>query len=435
MKAVMKKERRAVERPVRAQVAQRVDPQTVPANQPAFGALPAYDRPAVVQTYQGLTLLADDPERRGQRDDVLGVGPSGVTLARMTPRAPVGRALDLGCGAGLQALLMARHSVQVVATDVNPRALACTDENARANGVGNISLLLGDLFTPLTGQRFDLIVANPPFVVSPDHYFWYRDGGTEDGGICRRVLSQIHAFLEPGGLACVQCEWPIGRGERWWTRIHDWTHASGCDVWLHGYVIASAERHAQVWLGHGPEIRRPSFDRDVARWLDWYRQHGIEAIGGGVVFLRRRSSGHAWMRAVFTPTKATEDCGDQILRIFEAQTVIQSEVNPGPWFNMRFRLAPEARWLDEPATGNSTRSIGSDLGLRLAIPDPALRLLTSLDGYRSLGELVESLGLERGGNGGATPEDQVRVARHAYGLGLLTRTSGATWPARDSVRP
>ncbi len=410
-----------MERPIRARAAQRVDPQSVPANQSLFGGLPAFDRPAVVQTYQGLTLLADDPERRGREDDVLGVGPSGLTLARMTPRRPVRRALDIGCGGGLQALLMARHAAQVVATDVNPRALACTEENARANGMGNISLLMGDLFEPLAGQRYDLIVANPPFVLSPDHQFLYRDGGTEDGGICRRTLSQIQFFLKSGGIACVQCEWPISRGQRWWTTIHQWTRDSGCDVWLHGYVIATAERHARVWLSHVPDDQHRDFDGDLRRWLDWYEQNGIERIGGGVVFLKRRPSASHWMRSVFTPSKPSEDCGDQnSSHLRSADQPDASGRHPGLAQNALSAGAggPLAR---RNGLDQSRSSIGTPLELTLDIPESAREVFRGLDGARPLGEVIRDSSDRRILNRASWTEAVVQIVRHAYGLGMLTR--------------
>ena len=102
-------------------------------------------------------------------DHVLGLGGASLTLARITPRRDVGRVMDLGCGAGGQVLHAARHASRVVATDTNPRALALTALTAALSGIGEEQLDLreGSLFAPVSDERFDLVVSNPPFVISP----------------------------------------------------------------------------------------------------------------------------------------------------------------------------------------------------------------------------------------------------------------------------
>src|SRR5436305_6894863 len=87
----------------------------------------------------------------------------------LTPRARVARALDVGTGSGVQALLAARHATRVVATDINPRALAFTEVNAALNGFTNVEVRHGSLFEAVAGERFDLITCNPPYVVSPEN--------------------------------------------------------------------------------------------------------------------------------------------------------------------------------------------------------------------------------------------------------------------------
>ena len=68
-------------------------------------------------------------------DHVLGISSAATSLAQLTVREPVDRALDLGTGCGVQALHLATHASQVVATDVNQRALRLTRFNAELNGV------------------------------------------------------------------------------------------------------------------------------------------------------------------------------------------------------------------------------------------------------------------------------------------------------------
>src|SRR5581483_11200196 len=109
-------------------------------------------------------------------------------LAKLTVRRRVGSALDLGTGCGILALLAADHAGRVVATDVNPRAVNMAAFNARLNGLENVEALTGDLLAPVRGRRFGLIVANPPFVISPESGYLYRDGGRPGDDLLRELL-------------------------------------------------------------------------------------------------------------------------------------------------------------------------------------------------------------------------------------------------------
>lgn len=92
---------------------------------------------------------------------VLGVGGASTTLAGITVREPVGSALDLGTGSGIQALHAAQHATRVTATDLNPRALDFTRLTLALSGAAPADLREGSLFEPVSGETFDLIVSNP----------------------------------------------------------------------------------------------------------------------------------------------------------------------------------------------------------------------------------------------------------------------------------
>src|SRR4029079_19686558 len=127
--------------------------------------------------------------------------PTARQCSCLTPRRRVRRALDVGTGGGAQALLAAGTAEQVVATDLNRRALAFTRVNAGLNGLANIDTRLGSLFEPVAGERFDLIVCNAPFVVSPETRFVYRDGGLAGDELSARVVAGAAAHLARGGIA------------------------------------------------------------------------------------------------------------------------------------------------------------------------------------------------------------------------------------------
>lgn len=79
--------------------------------------------------------------------------------------------LDLCTGSGCIALALAQAFGEsaVYASDISPEALELAQENARLNGITNVTFVLSDLYTEIPPQRFDLIVANPPYI-TPQEY-------------------------------------------------------------------------------------------------------------------------------------------------------------------------------------------------------------------------------------------------------------------------
>lgn len=74
------------------------------------------------------------------------------------------RALDLGTGSGIGAIFAARLGYRVVGVDINPEAVRCARINVFLNELeGRVEIRLGDLFAPVEGEAFDLVLFNPPF--------------------------------------------------------------------------------------------------------------------------------------------------------------------------------------------------------------------------------------------------------------------------------
>ena len=86
------------------------------------------------------------------------------------PRSSEASVLDLGTGSGAIALAIARDRplCRVVATDISPGAIAVAAENARRHGLPNIEFRTGDWLEPVHGERFDVVVSNPPYVATGD---------------------------------------------------------------------------------------------------------------------------------------------------------------------------------------------------------------------------------------------------------------------------
>ncbi|RYU14569.1 DUF7059 domain-containing protein [Nocardioides iriomotensis] len=221
-------------------------------------------------------------------DHVLGISSASSTLAQLTVREPVERALDLGTGCGVQALHLAEHARHVVATDVNQRALRMARLNAALNGV-RIDDRAGSLYEPVGDERFDLIVTNPPFVVSPGtgRRLVYRDSGLPGDEMVRRVVSGAADHLSPGGRAQVLANWVHRRGVDWRERVAGWVAGQDVDAWVVQREVADPAEYVELWLKdagvHGDQDYASRYDT----WLAWFAEQGIEAVGFGWLNLRR----------------------------------------------------------------------------------------------------------------------------------------------------
>ncbi len=93
---------------------------------------------------------------------------TGAFFASVLAREPLVRGaevLDLGTGSGVCAVIAARLAARVTAVDLSPAAVRCARINALLNALEDrIEVLHGDLFAPVRGRRFDLVLFNPPFL-------------------------------------------------------------------------------------------------------------------------------------------------------------------------------------------------------------------------------------------------------------------------------
>ena len=182
--------------------------------------------------FKGLLLAYDTRAslRAGSEEFVMGLGKSSLTLANLTVRRPSGQTLDLGAGGGIQALLAAPHSEKVIATDRNPRAVQFAVFNARLNGITHLEARQGDLFKPVEGEAFDLIVTNPPFVISPERQYIYRDSGLKGDEVCQTIVRDAPRYLNEAGYCVMLCNWAHLKGLDWQERLQDWSKDTGCDT-------------------------------------------------------------------------------------------------------------------------------------------------------------------------------------------------------------
>ncbi len=237
-----------------------------------------------------LALGAPLPE-----DHVLGVGGASLTLAGLQLGRPSDLTLDLGTGCGIQALHASRFSGRVVATDISQRALDYASFNAALNGISNVEFRLGNMFEPVEGERFDFLVTNPPFVITPRVQgvpsYEYRDGGRVGDAIVAEVIAGAAKHLKPGGVAQLLGNWEYRSDEDGLDRIAGWIDVAGLDGWVIEREVQDAALYAQTWIRDGGTRAGAEFDRLEGAWLDDFERRGVTSVGFGYVLLRSRAKG------------------------------------------------------------------------------------------------------------------------------------------------
>jgi hypothetical protein len=345
-------------------------------------------------------------------DHVLGVGPASLTLSAATVRRPVGTALDIGTGCGVQSLHLSRHAAAVTGTDVLPRALAMARLTARLNGL-DWELLEGDLLAPVEGRRFDLVVSNPPFIVGPgDGGFAYRDSGLAGDEVCRRLVRQAPGLLADGGWCQLLANWVHRRGESWRDRLSGWLDGLECDAWVWQREVADPAQYAALWLTDAGEKGSPGYEARYERWLDWFAATGVEAVGFGLVTLHRSGAADPTVRIEDVMQPVEEPAGIQVAAWFDRLDRLRG-ADPA---TVRFARAPGLE-LEQTAvpgpdgwevTGQRLRQ---PAGMRWSAPvdEAVAALVAGCDGARPLRELAVVLELAYG-------IDAEQVADMARGL-------------------
>lgn len=289
---------------------------------------------------------------------VLGVGGASTTLAGLTIRRPVARALDLGTGSGIQALHAAQHATHVTATDLNPRALHCTRLTLALSGAPEADLREGSLYEPVDGETFDLIVSNPPFVISPARLpspsraespggaspfdrLVYRDGGLSGDELCRTLVRQSAAHLNDGGWCQLLANWEHVEGEDWRDRLRSWV-PDGCDAWIVQREVQDVTQYAELWLRDaGEHLGDPA--RYAARydaWLEEFQARGTKAVGFGWITLRKSGADRPSLVVEEWPHPIEQPLGAVVAAHFDRQDYLRAH-DDAALLEARFKLADE----------------------------------------------------------------------------------------------
>jgi hypothetical protein len=331
-------------------------------------------------------------------DFVVGIGAATMTMVNFMIRRPSRLALDMGTGCGLLALLKSAESDRVIAADRNSRAVRMTDFNVRLNGLTNVDCREGDLFEPVNGLKFDLILSNAPFVISPSSGYLYLDGGMQGDQFCQRLVRGAAQHLTEKGYCQFLCNWAHLQGQDWEERLKHWFEGTGCNVWVMRGATEDPTVYAKKWIEHIEADESPDFPRIYEEWMDFYRRERIEAISMGMITMQRSPGAPNWFRIDPQPEVKNRDLGNDIIRIFELKDYLGTVQSDDALLKAALRPNPDLR-LDvqyEPAADgwrplSHVLRIERGLGFIAKTDELAAKFITGCDGTRTVDALLKEI--------------------------------------------
>jgi methylase of polypeptide subunit release factors len=367
------------------------------------------------------------PGRPLPADHVLGVGAASETLAGATVRTPVGTALDLGTGCGVQALHLSGHAGTVTATDVSERALRFAATTAALNGL-DWELLRGDLAAPVAGRRFDLVVSNPPFVVGPGvTTHTYRDSGRPGDAVSAELVAAAPGLLADGGTMQFLANWAHVAGEDWGERVAGWLAGTGLDAWVIQREVADPLAYVNLWLVDAAEAAHPA-RRD--RWLDWFAAHKVEGVGFGLVTLRRSGRDEPVVRVEDLRQQVEPPFGAEVAAWFDRQDWLR-ERDARAVLAARFRAADGLTLRQDAKLGDGGWVVDRQVlvqprGLRWSEEvDPlVLALVGGCDGTVALRDQLAVLAVAHDADEDALAEVAVPIVAHLVERGIILPVAG-----------
>jgi methylase of polypeptide subunit release factors len=372
-------------------------------------------------------------------EHVLGIGGASTTLSGLQVPLPVGRVLDLGTGCGIQAMHARRFADEVVATDISRRALDIARFNAQLNGIDGIEFRLGSLFEPVAGERFDRIVSNPPFVITPRREgvpsYEYRDGGMVGDALVETVLRGVADHLEPGGTAQLLGNWEYRWGSDGLDRVRSWLADSELDAWVVERERQDPPGYAETWIRDGgTKPGTAEFDALVDAWLDDFASRRVTGVGFGYVVLRRgrgrgrgRSGGAAdlrrFERVPETLGSNPAGLGATVARVLDAAAWL-AEHDDTALAAAHLRVAGDVTEERYYWPGNDDPTVmtlvqGSGFGRRVDADTALAAFVGACDGDLSVAAIVGALAQITGVEEAALAEDLLPRARDLVLDGLL----------------
>jgi hypothetical protein len=200
----------------------------------------------------------------------------------------------------------------------------------------DVELIAGDMAAPVRGRRFDLVVSNPPFVVGPGvATHTYRDSGRSGDALSAELAGAAADLLAEGGVCQYLANWLHLAGEDWTERVAGWVAGTGLDAWVIQREVSDPVSYVDLWLSDAGERSDPV---RAAAWLDWFDANEVDAVGMGLITLRRGGHDDPVVRVEELRQAIDQPLGAQISAWLDRQDWLRGRDTPA-LLHQRYRAA------------------------------------------------------------------------------------------------
>jgi SAM-dependent methyltransferase len=204
---------------------------------------------------------------------------------RLLPTSSTGTVLDLCSGTGIGALVAETTAQRVIAVDITERCTEFARFNCWLNGKEHVEVRRGDLYEPVHDERFDRILAHPPYVPALSERLIYRDAGETGDRLLRRIIEELPNHLSPAGTfhaLSIGMDTVDGTFE---ARVRRWLGASesAFDIVFAFGSSMSPEEFAQSLVTRASGAQ----PGDLDRWLELFTERQVREVVYGALVLKR----------------------------------------------------------------------------------------------------------------------------------------------------
>ncbi len=256
----------------------------------------------IITPYQRYYFVADFLFHLGSRKEsdkpkyeyVYPANLDSITLCEAMIKKSINTALDLGCGCGILSLFASQFSKNVTGVDLNPRAVNFSQFNAILNGIDNCQFLDGDLYESIAGEKYDLILSNPPYELTTKKTYLYKDGGKYGDKILKRIISGASSHLRKGGLCQVVTRIAQFGDKKRQDMIREWT-TDNLYIFFINLQQMDIYRYAQLLcienlISQDKILDYQKYSRNVKEFLDYFHKINLSYVTLGILNLAQNKT-------------------------------------------------------------------------------------------------------------------------------------------------
>jgi hypothetical protein len=184
----------------------------------------------------------------------------------------------------------------------------------------------------------------------------------------------------------------------WRKRLQEWFKDTGCDVWVMRTETGDAATYASIWIRHTERREPEQYARRFEEWLDYYQKNNIDAVGAGLITMRRSGDHPNWFRADDGPENILGPSGEFIARGFELRDFLESVKNDSNLLDSCLHVSPDVRLQQQfKPSAEGWAEVTSQLHLTRGLPYTGnvdafvTKMISGCDGKRSLRDLLADM--------------------------------------------